>query len=380
MPEALPSPSRRWYVYALRDPISWDVRYIGKSGNPRRRLLGHLYDSYRHTHHTARWVQKLIRQGLRPFLEIIDAGRGSGENAAERAWIAEYRRRGVNITNATDGGEGVPRLSPEAVAKMVAAKRGQPRPQAAIEAQRKKMIGHPVSEETRKKIRLAITGQKRSDETRAEMSRTRKGRTHTPATKERMSFSHMGRGHSEDTRKRMSANATVQRAREKQEKEAAILVNPPPPKRPISGWKHTDEDRALMSEKAMARGPPAFVPYRPPGFHMSEESKQKLGTSISTTKTRKREEKALAETGTLPPKPPPVNATRSAAQQGRRAREVAAKTGGALAPPLPKHAPKTVPLDDYRARKAAEQRARRARLKAAATPSSPPPSSPPPSR
>ena len=59
-------------IYALHDPRNGDVRYVGKSTNPKRRLADHLYASK-----TAActplhfWIQDLSALGLAPEQRII---------------------------------------------------------------------------------------------------------------------------------------------------------------------------------------------------------------------------------------------------------------------------------------------------------------------
>jgi hypothetical protein len=176
-----------------------------------------------------------------------------------------------------------------------------------------------------------------------------------------MSASHTGIVQSPETLAKRSLAATAQRAREKQEKAAALAANPPPPsppKRVNKGWRHTDATRATMSAAAKARGAPKHVVKREPGFHMTEESKQKLGVAISATATRKRE----AREAEAPTPAHVLNPKRVAAQRARREREAGAAPSAA--PAVPKDAPKHIPLETYRARKAANAQARRDRLAA----------------
>ena len=145
------------YIYGLYDPRTYELRYVGKSDKPRQRLAGQLNEA-RGTHR-CNWIQQLKRAGLRPLQVILDASPpGPGWEVVERAYIAGARVAGYRLTNGTDGGEGVPGLSPE----------------------------------VRERMRQAKIGSKASPETRAKMSAAKKGRTY----------------HSEEWRRRVSAAAT----------------------------------------------------------------------------------------------------------------------------------------------------------------------------
>lgn len=97
------------YIYALRDPRTSEVRYIGKAKDVQRRARCHLMDSYLSKEDTykARWIRTLLRQGLEPvatvLCEVLD---GEDINAAERHWISVGRNLGWPLTNATEGGDG----------------------------------------------------------------------------------------------------------------------------------------------------------------------------------------------------------------------------------------------------------------------------------
>ena len=98
-------------IYALRDPISNDVRYIGKTAYlPSRRLNIHLSDSREKTSHlpSAKWMRKLRRSGLKPTVETLEVVNHDGDwEERERYWITFFRESGSRLLNLTDGGEGI---------------------------------------------------------------------------------------------------------------------------------------------------------------------------------------------------------------------------------------------------------------------------------
>lgn len=103
----------KWTVYALRDPISNTIRYVGwTSLSVKTRLRRHRYeilrktgDAWTHMHHRATWLRSLLDKGLWPTIEVLESGFGEGFEATERKWIAHFRSLG-DLTNTTDGGEG----------------------------------------------------------------------------------------------------------------------------------------------------------------------------------------------------------------------------------------------------------------------------------
>lgn len=120
------------FIYALLDPDILDVRYVGKSNNPKKRLGRHIYNAKTRYDepdalHVERWVKKLLDKGKRPVLKILEEVPLSEWEEAEMRHIAQYEY----LTNIAKGGNGP----------------------------------YSVSDETRKKISLANKGRKFSEET-----------------------------------------------------------------------------------------------------------------------------------------------------------------------------------------------------------------------
>ncbi len=91
------------YIYALKDPITKEIRYIGRSKYPKQRL-------YEHHHikrlmgptHRNRWILSLLNQGLRAELSILEECNEKNWSEREKYWIANT----PNLTNTLLGGEG----------------------------------------------------------------------------------------------------------------------------------------------------------------------------------------------------------------------------------------------------------------------------------
>lgn len=95
------------YIYTLAHPITNEIRYVGKTVRLKRRKVEH--SSYwfcdKFHNHKNHWCLKLINEGLRPIMTVIDSTDGDWESL-EKKWIKFYRDNGFRLLNATDGGEG----------------------------------------------------------------------------------------------------------------------------------------------------------------------------------------------------------------------------------------------------------------------------------
>lgn len=154
------------YIYALGDPETGLIRYVGKSIRPEGRVKDHCNEPPSNCHRS-HWIQSLKAKGLMPLMTILEQGRGdySWEHA-ERYWIARGRSEGWPLTNNTDGGDGVPGLPAETRARMAAVWKGRKH-----------------KPETLLKMAAASRGRVHSAEARAKRSAKHKGRKITWADK-----------------------------------------------------------------------------------------------------------------------------------------------------------------------------------------------------
>jgi group I intron endonuclease len=91
------------YIYKLIDPITNNVRYVGKTNNLVRRFSAHLKRSKTNKYHSARWINSLLNKDLKPILEIIEVCDETNWEEREIFWIDYYRER-YDLTNILDGG------------------------------------------------------------------------------------------------------------------------------------------------------------------------------------------------------------------------------------------------------------------------------------
>lgn len=96
---------RTIYIYTLKDPESNNIRYVGKTTNPKNRLNAHITRSKNNKYHSARWVKSLLNKGLKPILEVIEECADDNWQEREKFWIKFYNEK-CDLTNTLEGGEG----------------------------------------------------------------------------------------------------------------------------------------------------------------------------------------------------------------------------------------------------------------------------------
>jgi group I intron endonuclease len=95
------------YIYVLKCPRTNEVRYVGKSNDPKRRYYGHMRTDKTACSYKKNWVQSLLKQGLKPVLEIIKEVPMGEWKDWEKYYIRYYKEKGCKLTNLGQGGEGL---------------------------------------------------------------------------------------------------------------------------------------------------------------------------------------------------------------------------------------------------------------------------------
>ncbi len=197
---------RPTYIYVLIDPRDGESRYVGKTVlKLQYRLTSHLRT--KENNYRGYWIQSLIQQGIEPVIKLIETVPVGGDWAErEKYWIAYYRSIGANLTNATDGGEGVTGLrhTNESRAKISRAELGRKQSPESIEKGRKKRLGRKATSETRKKLQQSHLGKRQSSETKEKIRQARLGRTLSDETREKLRQARLGKRATPEARENMS--------------------------------------------------------------------------------------------------------------------------------------------------------------------------------
>ena len=152
-------------VYGLIDPRTGELRYVGKSCSGLARPRQHLCPKQSPVTHRGSWITGLLRDGMKPEIEIIEVHDSASSLAdAERFWIAYFRFVGCRLTNHTDGGDGVVGHLHSTEAK------------AKIRARRKLQVMKKHTHESRARIALAHKGKIIPHAVRLEFSKSHGGR------------------------------------------------------------------------------------------------------------------------------------------------------------------------------------------------------------
>lgn len=165
------------FIYALCQPDTGEIRYIGKSDNPKARLPRHIWYSTKKQplpmFHAACWIRSLVAEGKAPTLKVLREVPYDERKYWERRAIRVYRAVGFDLTNVAEGGEGSgsginnhnygKKFSPERCAQMSAAMKGRTpwnkgRKSPETSGTNHHTFGKPFSAETRARISQASKG------------------------------------------------------------------------------------------------------------------------------------------------------------------------------------------------------------------------------
>lgn len=137
MAESTSTPDQRPVkIYALHD-CNGRIRYVGKTVYKlARRIMQHRNEANR-GHHCKRcnWIRKELAANRIIGIELLELVTDGSWEQREQHWIATMRGRGYNLTNLTDGGEGLHgfTFSAEHRAKIGAKSRGRKKSAAELE-------------------------------------------------------------------------------------------------------------------------------------------------------------------------------------------------------------------------------------------------------
>jgi hypothetical protein len=89
-------------IYKLIDPITNEIRYIGKTKN----ILSKRYNEHMsrakkgHNSHVYYWISNLLKDSLKPIIELVEECTENNWEEREKYWISFY----PNLTNISKGG------------------------------------------------------------------------------------------------------------------------------------------------------------------------------------------------------------------------------------------------------------------------------------
>lgn len=164
------------FIYVLFDPRdSEDIRYVGATQNPKKRLSVHLSDK-KTFNHRANWIRSVLSDGVKPKMKVIEDAPDDDWQSREKYWIKYYRNAGFNLTNQTDGGDGTLNPSEETRAKISAATSGEMNPRFGVRGENHPWFGKHHTAETKAKISATNRGLTRSPEVRQRISNSLSGK------------------------------------------------------------------------------------------------------------------------------------------------------------------------------------------------------------
>jgi len=219
------------YIYSLSFPEG-NIRYIGKSDEPKKRLRSHIYEAKRNKWNSYKnnWIRQLLAEGNKPIVNIIEEVDDEKWAESEIYWIAQFKVWNFDLVNIAKGGQGI----------------------------------KFYTEEIRKKISESLNGIKRSEETKEKMSKAAKGNKNS-----------LGKVLSDETKNKMSEAQKGKIAWNKEKsmsEKTKIKISQATKgeKNHFFGKKHSDEANNKNREAHLGKPSPNK------GKKMSDEQKNKI--------------------------------------------------------------------------------------------------------
>lgn len=99
----------KYFIYTLSDPRTNEIRYVGKTKQPKDRMSRHLQkcylDKYDKNTYKSNWIKALLKENVQPKMYIIEEGDNIDINEKEIFWIKWFKDNGYRLTNLSEGGE-----------------------------------------------------------------------------------------------------------------------------------------------------------------------------------------------------------------------------------------------------------------------------------
>lgn len=168
--------TRKVKIYVLKHPDTLEVRYVGKTVRSLSRRLGnHIANAKgnKHNVHLSNWILKILADGKRPVIELLEECDHHIWQDREKYWISMY----PNLINLTIGGDGCEGFLHDELTKKKCglANLGKRHTEEYKKYMSKLLRGRVLSEEHKAKIGNANRGKKASIETKKKLSEAHKG-------------------------------------------------------------------------------------------------------------------------------------------------------------------------------------------------------------
>lgn len=98
---------KEYKIYSLNDPITNEVRYVGKTVSALYKRLSSHYRDKKKSYKT-NWIKSLKKLKLKPTINLIEICKEKNWQDREKFWIKYYRSK-VKLTNLLEGGQGLPK-------------------------------------------------------------------------------------------------------------------------------------------------------------------------------------------------------------------------------------------------------------------------------
>lgn len=185
-------------IYILIDPITDEVRYVGKTKYDRGRLAHHMYDASKCKFPVNKWILSLKNKGLKPEILLLDEINNDEEWKFWEQWYIQlFKSWGFSLTNISIGGPGSQGVIPS---------------KELIEQRANKKRGIPLSDDHKKKISKANKGRIFSREAIEHFSEAAKKRKITPECRAKMVAARVANNNykkSEETKKKISEKMKI---------------------------------------------------------------------------------------------------------------------------------------------------------------------------
>lgn len=168
------------FVYALVEPHTRLVRYIGKTTKGSKRYRDHLLASnLKSNTHKNHWIKSLLQTGEQPECHVLEYTQEKRLDETERWWILYAKLSLWPLTNATEGGEGSAGrvISSETRRKISESLKGRKLSEDHKEKCRVNMLGNKYTlgfkhkEQSKQAMSLKRKGVRKSAEVRTNMSK-----------------------------------------------------------------------------------------------------------------------------------------------------------------------------------------------------------------